>query len=407
MIADVICSIPLEDSGHIKGLFTVVTEFFTEHQSETVLSDLSPNDFYLLLRCCLLEDVYLHLDVFKAQRSGIAMGNNAAPPLAIIYMDFIEKQILEKCHHITLWKRYIDDIFVVFDCNSDLLLNVANSINPNIQFTFEGPTEQCIPFLDSMIIQENSSFSFRLFIKDTHSGTCLPFDSFVPVNRKRNLVLSETLRADRVSSDHYKVRSINLIKNRLKDNNYPEEFINRVHTTSSAPLTDQPITFLKIPYINEHQRQRILRLSRNTGMAGKVRLIFQTEKSLAWSFRKPRVPQKCDTGCIACKTSLKPKTCFTKCVVYHITCNLCNKFYIGQTNRTIRSRILEHTKSPSSSVYKHMFNHNPHSLCNFTWKILTTITCNQTRLIAEALYINNTPNLFNDCKPTFNNLLSY
>ena len=69
------------------------------------------------------------------------MGNNAAPPIAIIYMNYIELRIMEKIPQINYWRRYIDDIFIVIDQSLtwEYVLQVANSICPKIQFTFEGP----------------------------------------------------------------------------------------------------------------------------------------------------------------------------------------------------------------------------------------------------------------------------
>jgi hypothetical protein len=72
------------------------------------------------------------------------MGNNCAPPLAIIFMDHVERQILHKCQYITYWRRYIDDILVIFDEEHvDIIeiTNISNSINMYIQFTHKCPKD--------------------------------------------------------------------------------------------------------------------------------------------------------------------------------------------------------------------------------------------------------------------------
>ena len=48
------------------------------------------------------------------QRNGLAMGNQLAPPLAILFMSSLEVKVLDSCDcKPLLYKRYIDDIFVI------------------------------------------------------------------------------------------------------------------------------------------------------------------------------------------------------------------------------------------------------------------------------------------------------
>ena len=50
----------------------------------------------------------------RMQNKGIAMGNCAAPALAIIFMDSIEALKFNKCPGIIFWKRYIDDNHILY-----------------------------------------------------------------------------------------------------------------------------------------------------------------------------------------------------------------------------------------------------------------------------------------------------
>ena len=51
------------------------------------------------------------------------------------------------------WKRYIDDIFSLWDTNIDLFINQANNFQPTIKFTAE-ISEIEITFLDTIIFKE-------------------------------------------------------------------------------------------------------------------------------------------------------------------------------------------------------------------------------------------------------------
>ena len=100
----------------------------------------------------------------------IAMGNNAAPPLAIV-------QLCKRSSSIIFWQRYIDDIFIVYSGNSQDILTLANKMNPHIVFTFEEPKEDKIPFLDSTVSYIDHRFYTQLYIMPTHSGKCLPYNA--------------------------------------------------------------------------------------------------------------------------------------------------------------------------------------------------------------------------------------
>jgi hypothetical protein len=124
-------SIPLDDdpTSNQIGLISCATEFFTTYREASTTPNLDPADFKDILRLTLLEeDIYFHNGEFRQQTKGIAMGNCAAPPLAIIYMDNIERQILTIGPNVLVWKRYIDDIFFVTRSTCEELLNNANTV---------------------------------------------------------------------------------------------------------------------------------------------------------------------------------------------------------------------------------------------------------------------------------------
>jgi len=396
-------SIPLEDSENEKGLISVVTQFWSEYKENSSFSKINEDDFASLLRLCLLHDCYLHDGKFKKQIAGVAMGNNAAPPFAIIFMHHIESIIKSNDHNsIFMWKRYIDDVFFVSSLSFQEILDLSNSISANIKFTLEKPRDDEISFLDVMVHRSGDSFQYKLYTKETHSNTCLPFDSFVPVNRKRSLVISETRRAvERSSNEQNRCESLNVIKNRFLRNNYPPQFIQK-HTFTSQENTEnikhEPTTFLKVPFNSEKQKREINSLLRRTNLAEKIRLIYLTSSPLARSLRPSSENPSCPTNCLTCQTAEHSGCCFRKNVVYCIKCKICSKVYVGQTKRTARSRIKEDLTSPKEHVYLHSIEHNANSADIFKWKILKTVSSLSTRLSVEALFIDkNKDKLINGC----------
>ena len=89
-------SIPLEDKADgTPEIVSALRTFFSVHKSDCgELQYLSDNDFESLLRLCLTSDVVLIEGTGYTQKSGLGMGNNLDPTLAIIYMNSLDQGIL-------------------------------------------------------------------------------------------------------------------------------------------------------------------------------------------------------------------------------------------------------------------------------------------------------------------------
>ena len=101
-------SIPLVGEGNV---YDVVSAYFDSNRHQTVFDAMTGADFVELLHLALDSD-YINIDgsIYR-QKNGVAMGNNLSPTVAIIYMDYIEQQVLEKTST-RIWTRFIDDIFL-------------------------------------------------------------------------------------------------------------------------------------------------------------------------------------------------------------------------------------------------------------------------------------------------------
>ena len=187
-------------------MFTVAKRFFQKYKKECNLRPLDDDDFDELVRLCLSSDNVLIEGTGYKQKSGLAMGNNLAPMLAIIYMNDLDSQILEKTDGYVILKRYIDDYFafLLSKCISgERLLTIANGLNDNINFTLELPNQNQLPFLDTMVSfnPESKTVSTKLHIKPIHSRCITPWDSHGPIAAKRTILIGETKRAVTCSTD--------------------------------------------------------------------------------------------------------------------------------------------------------------------------------------------------------------
>ena len=70
-----------------------------------------------------------------------------------------------------LFKRYVDDIFVMFHCQSHLkdFVNYMNTKHPNIKFTSGFEENDSFSFLDVKITRRNNQLVMSVFRKATFS----------------------------------------------------------------------------------------------------------------------------------------------------------------------------------------------------------------------------------------------
>ena len=140
------------------------------------------------------------------QKQGTAMGTKMAPAYANIFMAVLEEEFLSnRPLRPTLYVRYIDDIFMIWEHSTEDLTtfyNDFNSCSQSIKFTMETSKEE-ISFLDvSVSIDQNSqTLKTSVFRKPTDSFSYLRFDSFHPKHIKRSIVYSQMLRFRRIISD--------------------------------------------------------------------------------------------------------------------------------------------------------------------------------------------------------------
>ena len=150
-------------------LFELLVIFFEAHKEDFGLRDIRRDDFKTLLSLCLTSDTIQVLNHTYKQKHGVQMGNSASCPVAIIFMDYIEQQILNFFgSKIKFFKRYCDDIFLIYyGVDETEILQFCNDVNPNINFTLEVPSNGALAFLDVEIsMKDDGFFSHTLFSKD-------------------------------------------------------------------------------------------------------------------------------------------------------------------------------------------------------------------------------------------------
>ena len=310
-----------------------------------ILTHLTMNDDSFDNRCKISKTLFLRWleftlshtafrfqDKFFEQVVGLPMGAPISVIVANIVMRSIEQKALDQLVNRPLtYKRFIDDLFLIVEKDDiDSCFHIFDSIHPAFKFTLEEEQDKALPFLDVLIKRcDNGSLSTSVFRKPTHSGRYLSFSSTHPTMQKKAVISSLVTRAKRLCSDENALDlELKHIRDELTDNDYPSTFIDKIITQTRRKESDPVLTpkatpvRTTIPYwpgLSE-QLGRILRQA-------DIQTVYSCTRSLRHLLIKNRQPVDAMNR---------------KHVVYSIPCKDCDKIYVGQTNRMLKTRLKEH-----------------------------------------------------------------
>ena len=322
------------------------------------------------------KSIFLYNENVYQQIDGLSMGSPLAPILANWFVAMVEKTILEdpKIPQPKFYRRYVDDIFAVFSCESDkeTFFNHLNKAHGNLKFTMENmdTSKKSLPFLDVDIkITSSNKFETKVYQKPTNTGVVLNYVATVPKNWKSSVVKCLLHRAQRVTSSRELLRKdIHCLKTMFLNNGYPEAFLDKIITdflnnteqrdgsdsstcqntteTSTDPLKS---VYLTLPYIGKPSEKLHKRL-RTEMLQHKIDLkaAYRSTKVGSYFSLKQDVP-----------------TLLRSDVVYKFECPLDkDSRYIGETQRHFFTRISDHCSTTSakqsqqSAVRDHILNCN-------------------------------------------------
>ena len=157
-----------------------------------------------------------------------------AVAFASIFMGKVESQILERSAKKPLaWKRYIDDIFSIWNINRDEVtqfIEQANSHHPTIKYTAE-ISDMETTFLDTKVYKgerfaKQSILDIKTYFKATETFQYTHFSSCHPPGVKKGFIKGEGLRLLRTNSSKAAFKTaIKNFKANLIERGYPETLV--------------------------------------------------------------------------------------------------------------------------------------------------------------------------------------
>ncbi|CAJ0918391.1 unnamed protein product [Ranitomeya imitator] len=202
-----------------------------------------------LLTLVLTRNFFIFEDQFFILKKGTAMGSNMASPYANIFMDHFELSYVYThpsfSSHIIYWRRYIDDVFLIWTGDVETLFNFHRDLNSSLPcLTFSlSHNPVSMNFLDTrVIINEHREIETDHFVKSTDRNSLLKYDSCHPHHIKRALPKSQHDRVDRIVSNpevsYIRHQEMN---EKFHIRGYPE------HVLASSRDTTRPNILTKAP----------------------------------------------------------------------------------------------------------------------------------------------------------------
>ena len=391
-------------SYDVKALFTsvpiqpvlnIIKNRLEKDQQLQQRTSMSVSQITSLLEYCFRSTYFVFQGEYYEQLEGAAMGSPLSPIIANMYKEEFEIRALSTSPNPspTLWKRFVDDTFVVIQtAHKDEFFHHINSLEDSIQFTVEDiQADGSLPFLDVLVTpQPDGTLSTSVYRKPTHTNQYLQWDSHHSIAAKYSVISTLYHRAKEVCHTNQQLKEEpDQIKQALTSCKYPYWALNRVEKKTRVPR----------PSRNQAMKQKDSNIKSNTR---KTHITVTYSRGLSESFKntcKKYGIQVYFKGGRAIRNLLvapKDKEHITQKsgIIYRFKCDRveCDEEYIGESARTFGEGFKEHLKCPSP-IYDHS-TITGHSITLDNFSIVGREEQNLTRLIKAAIFIRvNNPSL--------------
>ena len=299
---------------------------------------LSVDDIMELLEFILTTTYFSFRGQIYQQRFGTAMGSPVSPLVANLFMEDLEQKAIDTAEDGSkpkLWKRYVDDTLeVIKKGNAEKLTEHLNTIDEtnSIKFTHEEETDGSIPFLDTQLERkEDGSVKVKVYRKKTHTNQYLAFTSHHPLHQKLGVVRTLLDRCEGIVTEEIdRKEERDTIKNALATCGYPAWTM----TSVQSKLEEKGGKKERKKKDNEKDKSRgMVVLPYVSGLSEKIARIMKKRK-VSTAMRPHTTLRRL---LVRPKDKVEPRE-----GVYTIDCKNCEKKYVGETKRMLKTRVKEH-----------------------------------------------------------------
>ncbi|XP_066925562.1 uncharacterized protein [Clytia hemisphaerica] len=278
------------------------------------------------------------------QADGLFIGSPASPSYAELFVQRIEEHhVYQMIHAPRIWLRKVDDTFTISRHAINDTLSELNAINTAVTFTAEEETNGEIPFLDCVVARStDNKLKTKVFKKKTHTGQYSNFNSNQPYHVKVSTIKTLTKRAKIVCTNEEDLhKELKYIEKTMQLNDFPNNVVKRTIKESLKPNEKK-----KVRDENEENMTKMY-LPYEKGISEKI-----SAKSKHYNVKLVNTKGKTLGNALKVKTNNNVETQDMSGVVYKVNCKDCEKYYIGETGRTIETRMKEHKQGANGEQEK-------------------------------------------------------
>jgi len=298
--------------------------------------------------------------------------------------------------YLKAWKRYRDDIYILWNGGSeklDCFFWQLNYKHPRIEFTIEREKNGVLPFLDLSIKRLPTKLITKVYRKETHTQRYIHWRSNQSKNCKLGVLKGLVHRAHLLCDiKEDLLNGLELLRNVFICNGYPKKLVEKTITDSwKVELKKQIYNELEEADPDHHEKEEkseyfdTLHAPYIAGFSEKlakdlkhinVGITFSKGRTFFNSFCRLKPP---------CAQDMR------KNVIYCLNCKTCPQIYIGETQQWFPSRRYQHQyavkkKTQTNGIAQHVTK-TKHQIDWENTIFLDSETHWRRRKIKEALYI--------------------
>ena len=400
----------------INGCIQDIITLTEEHWEDLDTWGLTLTHIHQILDFVFTNSYFTYNSQLYIQHIGLFMGCQPSPIGAIIRVYMFERRSVYMDLRISYYGRYVDDTGSLASSKEEAL-QLVESISAQDpdgllkwELDFPENEEQFTPFLDTQIkIDEDGTLHHKFFRKKEKKEITLHANSHHTERTKvatiRNFYQTASICS---STPEYEEESKKIIDSLLINNGYKDP--RRIYQTrqlnphpssprqASHNTSDTNHVTCTLPFIDEQFSKQVTQFARSHNLP--VKFIFTPGKTLSQMFCSSRPydkPHCIITNCVICPLIISDHhDCKVKCIIYKVTCNICQEIYIGETSRTAHDRFSEHRRAvnrpttyPSNALAAHYLEFHDGQEGDIAFDILdSNLYSTVRRKVTEAYFIN-------------------
>ena len=196
------------------------------------------------------------------------------------------------------------------------------------------------------------------------SSFATPVVRWLPHHVKTNYIKNSQNDVARKCSDQSKKdEALSKLNHRFKKNGFTNREI-ATKSSNKTKISNNDFVPCKINFISDACNRKLNKLIKQCDLP--IKLISKPAPTLQ-SVVKNKQENNKHSDCRLCALLPNNFACSNRFLVYRFKCNLCNDFYIGQTNRPFYKRYNEHrrdldNKNKRNALYEHGLKN--HDICD-------------------------------------------